>query len=119
MSKKEEKAYEYSKKISNLNPKIKDFVECSFMVGWDCALKNQWIKVEERTPNANEEVLVLFEDNGEMRIETDVYYGDNFYILHKWIWNFGGSKVIAWMPIPSFDEILKENKDVLKLLKGK
>jgi hypothetical protein len=34
-------------------------------------------------------------------------------------WNYGGEKIIAWMPIPSFDEILEANKDVFKRLKSK
>lgn len=39
MSKKEEKAKEYSKRVSNRNPMIKNFVECAFMVGWEECIK--------------------------------------------------------------------------------
>lgn len=114
MSKKEEKAYEYSKKISNLNPKIKDFVECSFMVGWDCALRNQWIRLEEKLPNDGEFVFILVEGEDDLIIPLlSLYNGGKFLILSKYF------KVIAWMPIPSFDEILELNKDVLKRLKNK
>lgn len=72
MSKKEEKAREYAawlhKEIEEYYGQICDTkdmyykngdIRVAFEDGWDCALKNQWIKVEERTPNANEEVLVL------------------------------------------------------------
>lgn len=40
MSKKEEKAYEYSKRVSRGNPMTKDLAECAFMVGWDACLKH-------------------------------------------------------------------------------
>lgn len=41
MSKKEEQAYEYSKRVSRGNPMTKDLAECSFMVGWDEAVKER------------------------------------------------------------------------------
>ena len=39
----------------------------------------------------------------------------------NWHWSKAVNKddVIAWMPIPSFDEILEANKDVLERLKDK
>lgn len=40
MNKKEEKAYEYSKRVSHGNPMTKDLAECSFMAGWDACLKH-------------------------------------------------------------------------------
>lgn len=40
MSKKEEQAYDYSKRVSRGNPMTKDLAECSFMVGWDACLKH-------------------------------------------------------------------------------
>lgn len=40
MSKKEEQAYDYSKRVSRGNPMTKDLSECSFMVGWDACLKH-------------------------------------------------------------------------------
>lgn len=79
----------------------------AFETGWDEALKSQWIMVEERTPNTHEEVFVMFEQEGEIRIESDVYYGDDFCNSYtSGVWYFGGEKIIAWMPIPSFDNIL-------------
>jgi hypothetical protein len=39
MSKKEEQAYEYSKRVSRGNPMTKDLAECAFMVGWDACMK--------------------------------------------------------------------------------
>ena len=40
MSKKEEQAYEYSKRVSCGNPMTKDLAECAFIVGWDACLKH-------------------------------------------------------------------------------
>lgn len=40
MSKKEEQAYEYSKRVSRGNPMTKDLADCSFMVGWDACMKH-------------------------------------------------------------------------------
>lgn len=40
MSKKEEQAYEYSKRVSRGNPMTKDLAESSFMVGWDTCMKH-------------------------------------------------------------------------------
>lgn len=40
MSKKEEQAYDYSKRVSRGNPMTKDLAECSFMVGWDACMKH-------------------------------------------------------------------------------
>lgn len=40
MSKKEEQAYEYSKRVSRGNPMTKDLAECSFMVGWDACMEH-------------------------------------------------------------------------------
>ena len=37
----------------------------------------------------------------------------------KGMWIHGNSVVLAWMPIPSFDEILEANKDVLERIKEK
>lgn len=40
MSKKEDQAYDYSKRVSRGNPMTKDLAECSFMVGWDACMKH-------------------------------------------------------------------------------
>lgn len=40
MSKKEEQAYDYSKRVSRGNPMTKDLAECPFMVGWDACMKH-------------------------------------------------------------------------------
>lgn len=84
----------------------------SYIKGWDEALNSQWVRVEDGLPKEGYDVLVIIEYFGDIQIHPHMYFGENE-------WCFGLSKVIAWMPIPSFDEILKANKDVLRRLKDK
>lgn len=95
-------------------------IQQAFEVGWDEALKNQWINVKEKQPNPNELVLCrmvsneaivsgfVFSEGCKWRVSTlpDFEFED-----------YGGYECDYWMPIPSFDEIIELNKDVLKRLK--
>ena len=74
--------------------------------------QSPWISVEERLPNYKEEVLVLYEYEGRIQIQQSFYLGEKD-------WKFGSNKILAWMPIPSFDEILEANRDVLERIKEK
>lgn len=135
MSKKEEKAKEFTnwlhKEVEEYygrkcNPKDMYFrngdISLAFESGWDEALKNQWISVKERLPEIDVKVLTLHQgyDYYDVRIMRRIHVNildDN----SEWRWSLTKNKynVIAWMPIPSFDEILETNKDVLKRLKDK
>ena len=80
------------------------------------AKQSPWISVEERLPETNKEVLVLCRrkrsgvcfvienayENGDWVTKSAMYY-----------------ETVAWMPIPSFDDILDANKDVLERIKNK
>ena len=112
MSNKEDKAKEYAKNCYPYNEDMRLQCEYHFESGWDDALKNQWISVEERLPECRQFVFVIYEYEGDIQVQNTIY-------LYQEEWTFGNSKVIAWMPIPSFDEILEANKDVLKRLKYK
>ena len=72
-------------------------------------ISRQWVKVEDRLPKKDERVFVLFKYRGSIMIDTDSYFGENFYNLYGMGkgWNHGGEKIIAWMPIPSFEDILQ------------
>lgn len=114
---KKEKAFEYAKMRYGNNGnetqnEIAKMIACrvGYEAGWDEALKNKWTKVEDELPERMEEVFVIYEYQGYIQIATSCYIGEI-------VWYFGNSKIIAWMPIPSFDEILESNKDVLKRLK--
>lgn len=80
--------------------------------------QSPWISVKERLPEEGQKVFVLTMCCGVSRIlierfcKTSAFDKDNR-------WFFGNSIVLAWFPIPSFDEILEANKDVLERIKEK
>ena len=76
------------------------------------AKQSPWISVEDRLPDYLEKVLVLYEYKGEIQIQQSSYLGEKD-------WEFGSNKILAWLPIPSFDEILEANRDVLERIKEK
>lgn len=117
---KEQKAKRYAESIPQFDERKKYCYE-DFIAGWDEALKSQWVKVEDRLPKKDERVFVLYKYRGSIMIDTDSYFGENFYNLYEIGkgWNHSGEKIIAWMPIPSFEEILQANKDVLQRLKDR
>lgn len=80
--------------------------------GWH-ARQSPWISVEERLPETNDgqslyEVIVVTSDRRFLVvINTEVEH------------LVGLLGVTHWMPIPSFDEILEANRDVLERIKEK
>lgn len=91
----------------------------AYQAGWDEALK--WINVKDKLPSTGEVVLVLT-SNGKVSTTKryqpkDCRGKDIGLVTWKGSTTFVNS-IIAWMPIPSFDEILEANKDVLGRLKG-
>lgn len=79
-------------------------------------VKSPWISVEERLPETKDEVLVLCR-----RKRSGVYFIiENAYENGDWVTKSAMFyEIVAWMPIPSFDDILKANKDVLERIKEK
>ncbi len=97
------------------------------------AKQSPWISIVEQLPDEDQRVLVGFfyrykyfdreaesrkyidtltYENGMWTNDSDIsYLGKN---VEK-----GDIKVICWMPIPSFDEILEANRDVLERIKEK
>ena len=86
---------------------IKEAVE--YGAAWQ-SKQSPWISVEDKLPSLNQKVIV--------------YNGKQVYISHKtekdyakdtnsFLYGLQTYNVVAWMPIPSFDEILEANKDVL------
>lgn len=92
-----------------------------------------WVSVEERLPEEGQRILVefLFYYKYHDREAQSRRYIDTFtYKYGVWVGDNGGSypgkgltrrdiKVICWQPIPSFDEILDANRDVLERIKEK
>lgn len=92
---------------------IEGYLRKVYAKGYEAGTKQSpWINVEERLPNYKEEVLVLYEYEGRIQIQQSFYLGEKD-------WKFGSNKILAWMPIPSFDEILEANRDVLERIKEK
>lgn len=73
--------------------------------------QSPWISVKERLPEKLESVLV------GTNYEGRYYYEVAFVMNGKWVCH--NSKPIYWMPIPSFDDILEANRDVLERIKEK
>lgn len=89
----------------------------SFIVGaeWQ-AKQSPWVSVEERLPENEDRVLVLC----KMKRFNSYFTLLNNYIDGEWeTKTLAYYDTIAWMPIPSFDEILEVNKDVLERIKEK
>lgn len=121
---------------------IRLMVENAFEAGADWQSKQSpWISVEERLPEKPEYdwVLVIVRDKrdgfigipqiGELRsdgfwhtVTSDSFNTPDFMRIYNTTDVLGEilkQEVVAWMPIPSFDEILEANKDVLKRIKEK
>ena len=74
--------------------------------------QSPWISVKERLPEENKEYLVVLDN----RVVYVAQYNKN---NKSWlIYGTGYTyNVVAYMPIPSFDEILEANRDVLERIK--
>ena len=85
------------------------FGEMNFVQGAEWQSKQSpWISVKERLPEEGQKVFVLTMCCGVSRILIERFYKINAFDKdNRWI--FGNSIVLAWFPIPSFDEILKNN----------
>lgn len=105
------------------------------------AKQSPWISVEERLPEKPEYdwVLVIVRDKrdgfigipqiGELRsdgfwhtVTSDSFNTPDFRRIYNTTDALGEilkQEVVAWTPIPSFDEILEANRDVLERIKEK
>lgn len=94
-----------------------DVTERAYIAGAEWQAKQlPWISVEERLPENEDRVLVLC----KMKRFNSYFTLLNNYIDGEWeTKTLAYYDTIAWMPIPSFDEILEANKDVLERIKEK
>ena len=82
------------------------------------AKQSPWIRVEDKDGCDTSDDCVVMTKNFEI---FKAYFSSE----NKWMKSNGGyydeviDDVICWMPIPSFDEILEANRDVLERIKEK
>lgn len=76
--------------------------------------QSPWINVKERLPEENKEYLVVLDN----RVVYVAQYNKNnkSWLIYGTRYTYN---VVAYMPIPSFDEILEANRDVLERINRK
>ncbi len=78
------------------------------------AKQSPWININDRLPENKDEVLVL----NRMNISGKYFVSSDSYDGKEWAVNLAMHYTrVAWIPIPSFDEILEASKDVLQRMK--
>ena len=78
------------------------------------ARKSPWMSVKERLPEEKQRVLVV-RNNGAI-CESCCNLRNKSWLIYGFGYVYD---VVGWMPIPSFDEILEANRDVLERIKEK
>lgn len=103
----EEAAKKYSNDCRNRQLHCEPYCIVDFISGAEWQSKQSpWINVKDKLPSLNQKVIVY---NGKQvyishRTEKDYAKDANFFLYGLQTYN-----VVAWMPIPSFDDILKNN----------
>ena len=127
----EEAAREYSNDQRNRQHHCEPYCVVDFKSGVEWLSKQSpWISVKERLPEENENIIIMCKHGAIFNgtycngvwfcmdgYINDVYKDSPIYSSMSSIpplW-----EPVAWMPIPSFDEILEANKDVLERIKEK
>lgn len=96
---------------------IECYLRKVYAKGYEAGTKQSpWISVKERLPENKDEVLVL----NRMNISGRCFVSEDSYDGKEWAVSSAMHYIrVAWMPIPSFDEILEANRDVLERIKEK
>ena len=79
------------------------------------AKQSPWISVEEQPVNIYDDFLVT---DGKKVYKAYTNGNNKWYIADR-LDKYRLEGIIAYMPIPSFDEILEANRDVLERIKEK
>lgn len=83
--------------------------------------QSPWISVNERLPENEDMVFTLC----KVKRSNNYFICVNNYIAGEWeakalvYYDTVYYDTVAWMPIPSFDDILEANRDVLERIKEK
>lgn len=120
----EEAAKEYSNDCRNRQRHCEPYCIVDFISGAEWQSKQSpWISVKERLPEPNKLVLCRMVSNGAIVSGYIVVSpGRSPYVATDGGFEFedwNDYECDMWMPIPSFDDILEANKDVLERIKEK
>ena len=99
-----------------------EIAEAAFVKGAEWQSKQPpWISVKERLPEEGKPVLIRLKD-GVIRLacydieeDSNIYFWNDNYAYET----FRPWDVTHWREIPSFDDILEANRDVLERIKEK
>lgn len=95
---------------------LAQFGEINFIQGAEWHAKQPlWISVEEQPVNIYDDFLVT---DGKKVYKAYTNGNNKWYIADR-LDKYRLEGIIAYMPIPSFDEILEANRDVLERIKEK
>ena len=115
----EEAAKKYSNDCRNRQRHCEPYCIVDFISGAEWQSKQSpWISVKEKAGCDTSDDCIVMVANGDI-------FKAYFSSKNKWMKSNGGyydeviDDVVAWMPIPSFDDILEANKDVLERIKEK
>jgi hypothetical protein len=115
----EEAARRYSNDCRNRQLHCEPYCIVDFISGAEWQSKQSpWISVKDKAGCDTSSDCIVMVMNGDI-------FKAYFSSKNKWMKSNRGyydeviDDVVAWMPIPSFDEILEANKDVLERIKEK
>jgi len=115
----EEAAKKYSNDCRNRQLHCEPYCIVDFISGAEWQSKQSpWISVKDKAGCDTSSDCIVMVANGDI-------FKAYFSSKNKWMKSNGGyydeviDDVVAWMPIPSFDEILEANRDVLERIKEK
>ena len=127
----EEAAKKYSNDCRNRQRHCEPYCIVDFISGAEWQSKQSpWISVNERLPEENENIIIMCEHGA---IFNGTYCNGVWFCMDGYIHDIYKSNPIyssmssipslwepvAWMPIPSFDDILEAKRDVLERIKDK
>ena len=115
----EEAAKKYSNDCRNRQLHCEPYCIVDFISGAEWQSKQSpWISVKEKAGCDTSDDCIVMVMNGDI-------FKAYFSSKNKWMKSNRGYydeviyDVVAWMPIPSFDDILEANRDVLERIKEK
>lgn len=112
----EEAAREYSNDQRNRQHHCEPYCVVDFKSGVEWQSKQSpWISVEEKIGCNTSDDCIVMDKYGE--VFRAYFSSENKWLKSDNAYTEEVDNVVRWMPIPSFDEILEANKDVLQRLK--